>query len=118
MNNNTNPEAIEIGIVGLGLMGSSIVVALLLAGHKVKAVAPISSDLALAKSRIDAHLEECSRDGLLHGRLYSFEANLQVSESYETLRNCRLVLECVIEDLAIKESVYKKIADAVDNQVI
>ena len=35
----------EIGVVGLGLMGSSIIVALLIAGHPVKAIAPIPSDM-------------------------------------------------------------------------
>ncbi|RYZ63068.1 MAG: 3-hydroxyacyl-CoA dehydrogenase family protein [Chitinophagaceae bacterium] len=118
MDRNTNPEAIEIGVVGLGLMGTSIIVALLLAGHKVKAVAPVSSDLLLAKSRIDAHLDECSRNRFVHGRLYPFEANLQLSENYKTLKTCRLVLECVIEDLAIKSVVYKKIAEAVEADVV
>lgn len=40
MGNKMQLAAIEVGVVGLGLMGSSIVVALFLAGHKVKAIAP------------------------------------------------------------------------------
>lgn len=118
MDNNTNPEAIEAGVVGLGLMGSSIVVALLLAGHKVKAIAPVSSDLVLARSRIDAHLDDCCRDGLLQGRIYPFEKNLQISEDYATLKNCRIVLECVTEDVQIKAAVYKKIAEVIDPDAV
>ena len=43
---------IPIGVVGLGLMGCSIATCLLMAGHPVKAIAPIESDLQHAAKRI------------------------------------------------------------------
>lgn len=113
MNRSTNPEAIEVGVVGLGLMGSSIVVSLLMAGHSVKAVAPISADREPAQSRILGHLEECRQAGLLKEEPSAYEENLQLTEAYGTLANCDLVFECVMEDLRIKASVYEKISGVV-----
>ncbi len=34
---------ITVGVVGLGLMGSSFIASLLIAGHDVKAIAPLAS---------------------------------------------------------------------------
>jgi 3-hydroxybutyryl-CoA dehydrogenase len=52
-----NPNEIPVGIVGLGLMGCSIVTCLLIAGHPVAAVAPIPADLDHAERRIREHLQ-------------------------------------------------------------
>ncbi len=46
-----------VGVVGLGLMGCSIVTCLLMAGHPVIALAPITSDLDHAATRIREHLQ-------------------------------------------------------------
>ncbi|GAA4749767.1 3-hydroxyacyl-CoA dehydrogenase family protein [Flavisolibacter ginsenosidimutans] len=118
MNRSTNPEAIEVGVVGLGLMGSSIVVSLLMAGHKVKAVAPISADMQQVRGRILGHLEECREARLLDEHPYPYEKNLAITEDYNTLVNCVLVFECVIEDLRIKAAVYNKIAVVVQSDAV
>src|SRR5690349_12752744 len=110
MNNKAHPEAIEVGVVGLGLMGTSIIVSLLVAGHKVKAIAPRPADMELARSRILDQLEHCRRSDLVAAGFHLKEDQLVISQDYRLLKNCAIVLECVIEDLEIKSSVYKKIA--------
>ncbi|MGZ8558844.1 MAG: 3-hydroxyacyl-CoA dehydrogenase NAD-binding domain-containing protein, partial [Chitinophagaceae bacterium] len=47
-----NNEIKEVGVIGLGLMGSSIVAAMLMSGYKVIAVAPLESDMEQGPSRI------------------------------------------------------------------
>lgn len=111
-------SGMNIGVVGLGLMGSSIVAALLAAGHRVKAVAPIPSDMAGGMRRIEGQLAHCSEAGLLDGLPGSYLSRLKVSEDYDELADCRIVLECVIEDVKIKASVYKKIMAAVGRETI
>lgn len=109
---------ISIGVVGLGLMGSSIVAALLLAGHRVKAIAPLSEDMALAPKRIREQLLHCDHSGLLARSVDSHLSQLTISEDYAQLNACKLVLECVIEIAEVKECVYKKIAAEVCSDTV
>ncbi|HEY0667115.1 MAG TPA: 3-hydroxyacyl-CoA dehydrogenase family protein [Sphingobacteriaceae bacterium] len=108
-----NPADIEVGVIGIGLMGSSIIVSLLASGHQVKAIAPIPADFEGAKERITEQLKACSQAGLMKENIVACLKRLQISEDYSCLQNCNLVLECVIEDIDIKSIVYKKITDVV-----
>lgn len=101
---------VKVGVVGLGLMGSSIVVSLLSAGHDVIAIAPIAGERKLAQDRIDELLKRCGESGQLDAPWVDYLSMLCVSEDYELLAGCELVLECVTERMTVKEAVYGKIA--------
>lgn len=109
---------IEIGVVGLGLMGSSIVAALLIAGHPVKGVAPIKSDMDGALKRIADQLDHAAQSGLLKGSIQDYLDSLVISEDFAILKNCHLVQECVVETKDIKSAVYQEIAAATDRSTI
>ena len=100
---------IQIGVVGLGLMGCSITTCMLMAGHTVVAIAPIESDLQFAEGRIRDHLARAKEEGLVHDHPMEFFNRLTISADYGKLVNCLLVVECTLEDLAIKKAVYEKI---------
>ena len=102
-------KKIPIGVVGLGLMGSSVTTCLLMAGHPVIAVAPMPIDLQFAEKRITDHLKKSKQEGLLTNTLEQYLKNLSITSDYERLENCELVIECTLEDLAVKKSVYEKI---------
>ncbi|MCE7070179.1 3-hydroxyacyl-CoA dehydrogenase family protein [Dyadobacter sp. CY327] len=104
-----NPNEIPVGIVGLGLMGCSIVTCLLIAGHPVIAVAPVSADLLHAERRIREHLENAKEKGLIENGPEFYFKNLIITEDYAQLKPCKIVNECTIEDIDIKNSVYKKV---------
>lgn len=109
----TNPADIEVGVVGIGLMGSSIIVSLLLSGHVVKAIAPIEADYTHAREKLLDLLNNCEQAHLLdHGIMY-YMNRVEITMDYSKLANCGLVLECVIENINIKTKVYKAITDAV-----
>ncbi len=112
-----NPSSVEIGVVGIGLMGSSIIVSLLSAGHVVKAIAPIPEDLVGA-DKIKELLLNCSKAGLVDKPTTYYLKNLEISMDYNTIENCDLVIECVIEDIDIKKQVYKNITDVVSTKAI
>jgi 3-hydroxybutyryl-CoA dehydrogenase len=118
MNNKEQLTAIEVGVVGLGLMGSSIIVALLLAGHRVKAIAPRASDLELARTRVLDQLNHCRRSDLIKIPVELDVDHLEISQDYEKLKNCKIIFECVIEDIQIKAVIYKKIANEVKSDAI
>ncbi|GAB3925557.1 3-hydroxyacyl-CoA dehydrogenase family protein [Larkinella terrae] len=109
---------ISVGVVGLGLMGSSIVAALLLAGHPVKAIAPLPTELADAPDRILSQIRHADEADLLAQAPDAYIAQLTVSADYGVLADCRLVLECVTEKIAIKQIVYQKIAAVVSSETV
>lgn len=108
-----DPTQIAVGVVGLGLMGRSIVMALLLAGHKVIALAPQRSDYDKATAGFSNVLDECQNHGRLTQERSCYENRLHVTECYNDLVDCRLVIECVIEDITIKKNIYKAITAVV-----
>jgi 3-hydroxybutyryl-CoA dehydrogenase len=82
---------------------------MLMAGHKVVAIAPIADDLQTAPARISQHLEKAYHQALLDKAADVYLSNLIISQEYGLLKDCQLVIECTIEDLEIKKSVYAKI---------
>lgn len=112
-------HTMPVGVVGLGLMGSSIVTCLLAAGHPVVAVAPIPADIPTAEPRIRHHLTDLREHGILTEPPEPVLTRLTITESYADLRHCRLVIECTLEDADIKRRVYGLIeAEVSDDTVI
>ncbi|TKT88945.1 3-hydroxyacyl-CoA dehydrogenase family protein [Dyadobacter frigoris] len=113
-----DPQEISIGVVGLGLMGCSITTCLLIAGHPVVAVAPINSDLIHADGRIRNHLKHSFENGLIENNPELYLSQLTITEEYAELRNCKLVIECTIENIAIKGSVFKKVEEVIASDAL
>lgn len=117
-NSNVNSGAVPVGIVGLGLMGCSISTCLLMAGHPVVAIAPIPGDMITAESRIQKHLEKSYKEELTAQEPDIYLAKLTISEDYGLLKDCRLVIECTIENVEIKRAVYARIEAVVPDETI
>jgi 3-hydroxybutyryl-CoA dehydrogenase len=113
MKQTINTKDITVGVVGLGLMGCSITTCLLMANHPVVAVAALPSDLDHAPDRIREHLQGAYHEGLIHKEPQYYLSNLTITSDYKKLADCKLVLECTIENLDIKKSVYAKIEDVI-----
>lgn len=107
-----------IAVIGLGLMGSSIIVSFLKAGYKVIALTPLPEELEVGSKRVKEQLFLCSKMGLLSKEITYYESKYEVTTNYASLRDCDLVIECVIEVEAIKEQVYRKIEQHVDSDTI
>jgi 3-hydroxybutyryl-CoA dehydrogenase len=105
-------------VVGLGLMGCSISTCLLIAGHKVIAIAPLSSDLENAEKRIQAHLQKSLEEEMVVQAPAFYLHNLIISENYDLLKDCEIVIECTIENIEIKKSVYQKIEQVISPESI
>ncbi|MBL7699907.1 MAG: 3-hydroxyacyl-CoA dehydrogenase family protein [Chitinophagaceae bacterium] len=112
------PTEISVGVVGLGLMGSSIIVSLLKAGHEVIAVAPVAEEAIVAPQRILEQISICRDLNLLDDPITTYLEKLTVTEDYSRLAGCGIVLECVVEKIEIKEQVYRKIAEVVGNDTV
>lgn len=111
-------QEIEVGVVGLGLMGCSITTCLLIAGHPVIAIAPISDDLKHAESRIRNHFSKSREQGLVNDEPKYYLKDLTITEDYALLKDCKLVIECTIENEAIKKSVYAKVESVIADDAL
>ena len=109
---------IKVGVVGLGLMGCSISTCLLIAGHKVIAVAPVAIDLEHANKRIHNHLMRSNEQGLINNAPDHYLQQLLITEDYSLLKDCKVVIECTIENIEIKKSVYDKIEEVISSDAI
>lgn len=118
MNNEFNTAELPVGVVGLGLMGCSITACLLMAGHPVAAVAPVATDLLKAEERIRDHLAESYRQGLTGAEPEHWLSRLHITEDYTHLIDCALVIECTLEDVGIKRTVYEKIETVIGSEVL
>jgi 3-hydroxybutyryl-CoA dehydrogenase len=103
----TNPADIPVGVVGLGLMGTSIVTCLLAAGHPVVGVSNNPAQHGNTRRRVLSLLRGLKREKLLSRDPGKTMKNLLLSGDYSTLSNCQLVFESVKEDLAIKQDVFR-----------
>lgn len=118
MRNINNAKEVVVGVVGLGLMGSSIVAAFLIAGHQVIAIAPLANEMDEACKHIHKQLVHAEHTDLLSKPVDEYISQLTITEDYSLLINCKLVMECVIENIEIKKTVFYKIASAVRKDTI
>ncbi|MGN6800647.1 MAG: 3-hydroxyacyl-CoA dehydrogenase family protein [Ginsengibacter sp.] len=112
------PQNIPVAVVGLGLMGCSITACLLMAGHSVVALAPIPSDMETAMPRISEHLERSFKEQITERPAHELLANLTLTEDYKSLKDCKVVIECTLEDVDIKKAVYAKIEAQVPDDTL
>ena len=108
-----------IGIVGIGLMGSSIAADLLIHGQSVVALSPASaSEAQSAPRRVAYHLDLCFDQGIAIEKASAYLPNIRFSQDYADLKDCTLVIESVVERLDIKQEVFKKIEAVVSDSAI
>jgi 3-hydroxybutyryl-CoA dehydrogenase len=108
----------EIGVVGLGLMGCSIIASLLIVGNKVVGIAAIDKDLEKARDKILHYLTLAFEKGFTDVSPSENLQHLIISNTYENLKNCELVIECVKENIDIKKSVYQKIESNINHDAL
>jgi 3-hydroxybutyryl-CoA dehydrogenase len=108
-----NPAEIPAGVIGLGLMGTSIIACLLAAGHPVVGVTRNLAKHRNAKRHALALLKQMAKEGLLKrspGRLIQ---NFTVSEDYASLADRQIVIESIIESLETKKEALARVEEVV-----
>jgi 3-hydroxyacyl-CoA dehydrogenase len=110
------PRSIPVGVVGLGLMGTSVATCLLAAGHPLAGVEIDVNKRRSARRRILNNLRQMKKEGLIRPDPQEVIGRLKVSEDYAILEVSRVVIECVFEDLDVKKEVLRRIEEAVSRQ--
>ncbi|MGO8814945.1 MAG: 3-hydroxyacyl-CoA dehydrogenase family protein [Terriglobia bacterium] len=109
---------IAVGVVGLGLMGNSIMACLLAAGHPIVGVTRSLARRRNTRRHLQSLLREMKREKLLRADPAKVLKNLRLTESFADLGECQLVIETVLEDLPAKYEVFRKVELAVPPETI
>jgi 3-hydroxybutyryl-CoA dehydrogenase len=113
-----NPADIPAGVIGLGLMGRSIIACLLSAGHDVVAVTRSVTKHRDARRRIAALLREMDEEGTLNADPVACMKRLTVSGDVAALSDRALVIESIIENIETKKDTIRRIEAAVPPDAI
>jgi 3-hydroxybutyryl-CoA dehydrogenase len=108
-----SPEELPAGVIGLGLMGTSITACLLSSGHDVTAVEINSARRSDAKARVKKLIAEMRREGLVTERVADVMARLRVSGDYRAVADSRIVLEAIVENGTAKKDVLAQVESVV-----
>jgi 3-hydroxybutyryl-CoA dehydrogenase len=104
---------VPAGVVGIGLMGTSITACLIAAGHQVVAIDKDAGRRRSLKRRVQVLLEEMRAEKLLSKGPAALVDRLITSADFEALHDCGLVIESIFEDLDAKRGVLRKVEEAI-----
>lgn len=102
---------IPAGVVGMGLMGTSIVSCLLAAGHPVIGITGSASKLKSTRKRLSSLLAEMKKEGLFRGDPERALARFTISTDFAALAGAGIVVESIIEDLGAKRKVLSAVEE-------
>jgi 3-hydroxybutyryl-CoA dehydrogenase len=107
------PADCRAGVVGLGLMGTSITACLLAAGHVVTGLETETARRRVVKSRVLTALKRLAKEGLMVADPDALIRNLTVSASYSDLADAAVVVESITENLDRKVEVLLQVESEV-----
>lgn len=109
------PRALQtIGVIGGGTMGAGIATACLLSGFNIVLIEMSDDAGKVAHERIAGNLKGALKRGKITEEKYNALTTLalEISVSYDSLKDADLVIEAVFEDMDVKRDVFGKL-DAV-----
>lgn len=112
------PANIPVGVVGLGLMGTSIATCLLAAGHPVAGVETGATQRRIAARRVSGLLREMKVEGLLKADPAQVIRRLAVSADYGILANSAFVIESITESIEAKRQVLRCLEEIVSPKTL
>lgn len=112
------PADVPVGIVGLGLMGTSIATCLLAAGHRVAGVEADASRRGIAAGRVRELLREMRSEGLLKADPAQVVRRFAVSGDYAVLANSAFVIESITESIEAKRQVLRCLEEVVSPKTL
>lgn len=115
---NAEQKGTNIGVIGLGLMGSSIATCLLASGHPLNAVEFDEALRGSAKQRILAHLGEMKDAELIDESPAEIIRNFHVHSTLNGLANSQITIEAVIESESVKKKIINKLEKIVSADCI
>lgn len=122
-NNSTSlsglPSSTRIGVIGAGTMGNGIAAVALRAGHPVSLHDTRTEALDKAAEAIESMIARWVKRGDMQAADQAeCRARLKLVPTLEGLNDCGLVIEAIIEDLKIKQTVFSALEQVVGKDAI
>jgi 3-hydroxybutyryl-CoA dehydrogenase len=103
-------QQITIGIIGSGAMGAGITQVLASAGHPVRLLDQNADALQRAVASIQTNLHKLVDKGkLTAAAAAAASARVQPTSAMPDFADCGLVLEAIVEELVVKQSVFREV---------
>ena len=115
----SNNQQLTIGVIGAGTMGAGIAQVAATAGHPTILFDSNEEILIRAKSNLDKTLKLLIEKGKLNEQTAT-EINSRISfaNSLNPFKDCNFIIEAIIEDLAVKQMVFKDLEKIVSSDCI
>jgi 3-hydroxybutyryl-CoA dehydrogenase len=108
-----------VAVVGAGLMGVGIVQVALLAGHPVRLFDVREGAAAAAAEQLGATLGKLADKGKLTPEdVAAARARLSIASSLDELRDAALVIEAIVENLAVKQALMRDLEAIVSPECV
>ncbi|MFM6832085.1 MAG: 3-hydroxyacyl-CoA dehydrogenase family protein, partial [Novosphingobium sp.] len=112
-------DAIRIGVCGAGAMGSGIAQVAAQAGHRVVVYDVFAPSRDRSQTQISKGLDQLvSRGKLDVDKAAAIFANMQWTDDVTALSDCGLVIEAIIEDLAVKQTLFAQLEEQMRDDAI
>ena len=109
----------KIGIIGSGAMGAGIAQVVATAGHDVRLLDQHAAALERAVSGIQAGLDKLAAKGKLTAEAAQAAAGrVRPTSNMQDFADCDMVIEAIVEDLAVKQRVFRQLEDVVDENCV
>jgi 3-hydroxybutyryl-CoA dehydrogenase len=109
---------VDVAVVGLGLMGRSIVACLLAAGHRVIGITNDLAASAETPARVRDLLAQMYAEGLLNKDAETVMNRFAMSAVVQDIADCSIVFESVTEDIALKREIVRQFESVVAETAI
>ena len=108
-----------IGVLGAGTMGAGIAQVAAQSGHSVVLVDLNADQLERAKSNLAKTLSKLIEKGkITDAQKNEIESHIKYSSDINIFASCSLVIEAIVEDLAIKHKVFESLENVVSENCI
>ncbi len=107
------------GVIGSGAMGAGIAQVLASAGHTVYLLDKSAEALTKATNNIKSSLDKLVAKGSLTAeKTESIFSKIQFTSTMADFANCELVIEAVVEDLTVKQQLFKELETVVTDKCV
>ena len=112
-------EPMQVGIIGLGLMGQGIATCLLANGHTVVGFDSDPSKFKATTAHVRTAFAGLKKQKLIRRQhLTNWKVRLEFAASMQGLAACSLVIECVREGLELKRAIFAELETVVPRTTI